>query len=51
MAPLNEKEIVIMGGLDSYRAFLGDVVIFNIKTKICQPAIIGGDYKFRADGN
>ena len=52
VSQLNDTEIVIMGGLDGYQTYLGDLVVFNTKTSMCEQV---GDhaakYKFRADGN
>ena len=41
MAPLNEKEIVVLGGWDKGMNCLGDVVVFETKTNTCKKVVSG----------
>ena len=50
VTPINDNEIVIMGGWDGDKR-ISDVVIFDTTTYACQKVTDGGDYKFAASAN
>ena len=50
MAPLNDNEIVVMGGCDK-SGFLGDVIVFNTQTQQCQNVVQDSAFKFEACSN
>ena len=43
-APLNERDIVILGGDTGYD-YLSDVLVFNVISKECKKVTDGGKYK------
>ena len=50
VAPLNETEIVIMGGRD-ISGYLGDVIVFNTQTQKFQNVVQDSTFKFTAVSN
>lgn len=50
MAPLNDTEIVIMGGIGD-GGMLDDVIIFDTITDQCLQVVSEGGYAFEAYGN
>ena len=51
VAPLNNTEIMIFGGLDEDGNNLGDVIVFDTKTKQCTKVMSEGASKFHAYSN
>lgn len=51
VVPLNDNEIVILGGYDESEFERKDIVVFSVKNRTCNKVYSGGHYRFKSSSN